>query len=289
MNLALRTVLVGVLAGGEFAGGFACGLGQSPATPAQARPEPTPVLVELFTSEGCNSCPAADMLLQELNGMETPGGQTIIALSEHVTYWNQLGWTDPFSSTVFSDRQNTYGENFNEDEIYTPQAVVNGAQAVLGSDRQALLAAVSRQALPPPSLTIQVLSAHAVGGNLYVTFMASGKPPAGGAEIYAALVDDSDTVNVQRGENAGRTITHVSVVRSFGKGAMLKAGEQSILTLQLPGPPSLPAAKGQHLVVFAQVKGQGRVIGMMSQPVSVAFPTERPKPVAAHGRTLKPR
>jgi hypothetical protein len=281
-------VLVAALAVGEFAGPSAYGTGQTPATPAQAKPELTPVLVELFTSEGCNNCPEADTLLQKLDGVETATGQRIIALSEHVTYWNQLGWPDPFSSEVFSDRQNTYGENFNEDEIYTPQVVVNGAQAELGSDRKAVLAAISFQALPLP-VTIQVLSVRPADGNLYVTYVVDGKVPVDGAEVYAALVDDSDTVSVQRGENAGRTMTHVSVVRSFGKGAMLKSGEQSILTLLLPRPPSPPAAVSQHLIVFAQVRGQGRVIGMLSQPVSVTFPTTKAGPLITGGRTLKPR
>jgi hypothetical protein len=257
-------------------------------TAPPAKPEPTPVLVELFTSEGCNSCPPADELLRKLDGMATVTGQTILALSEHVTYWNRLGWVDPFSNEVFTERQNTYGENFNMEEIYTPMVVVNGSQAVLGSDRAAVLAAVSFQALPLP-VGIQVLSARASGGNLFVAYMLSGKLPAGGGEVYAALVDDLETMQVAHGENAGRTLSHVSVVRSFRKGAMLKAGEQSILTLVLPVAPAVANAPGQHLVVFAQVAGQGRVIGMVRQPVSAPFPTTDAKPVAAARRTLGTR
>jgi hypothetical protein len=253
-----------------------------------AKPEPTPVLVELYTSEGCNSCPPADELLRKLDGMATVTGQTIIALSEHVTYWNQLGWVDPFSNEVFTARQNSYGENFKMDEIYTPMVVVNGAQAVLGSDRAAVLAAVSFQALPLP-VSIQVISARASGGNLFVAYMLSGKIPAAGGEVYAALVDDLDTMQVAHGENAGRTLSHVSVVRSFGKAVMLKAGEQSILTLPLPASPAVANAPGQHLVVFVQVAGQGRVIGMVRQPVSVTFPTADAKPVPVRRRTLGAR
>jgi hypothetical protein len=285
-----RCVLVGL----ALIFGVACvGLAQAPAnspasSAAVAKPAPTPVLVELFTSEGCNNCPEADELVRKLDGTETVTGQKIIALSEHVTYWNQLGWTDPFSNEAFSDRQNTYGENFNLDEIYTPQVVVNGVQGELGSDRAAILAAVSFQALPLP-VSIEVLSARPSGDNLYVAYMVSGKVPNGGVEMFAALVDDADTVEVQHGENAGRTMTHPSVVRSFGKGVMLKPGVQSILTLPLPGPPALPAAASQHLIVFAQIKGQGRVLGMLSQPISVAFPTTKAKPAAVGGRTLKAR
>ncbi len=257
-------------------------------TATPAKPDPVPVLVELYTSEGCNSCPPADELLRKLDGMATATGQTILALSEHVTYWNQLGWVDPFSNEAFTTRQNTYGENFNMDEIYTPMVVVNGSQAVLGSDRAAVLAAVSFQALPLP-VSIQVLSARASGGNLFVAYMLSGKVPAGGGEVYAALVDDLDTMQVAHGENAGRTLSHASVVRSFRKGMMLKAGEQSILTLALPASPAIANAPSQHLVVFVQVAGQGRVIGMARQPVSVTFPTTDAKPLPAGRRTLGTR
>lgn len=113
---------------------------------AQAAPVaekvPAAVLVELFTSEGCSSCPPADALLRQVNGMRTQAGQLIVGVSEHVTYWNNLGWADPFSSAVYTNRQNGYGERFRLDSVYTPQMVVNGAKQFVGSDRGQLQAAL---------------------------------------------------------------------------------------------------------------------------------------------------
>ena len=105
---------------------------------AQIAAKPKVVLVELFTSEGCSSCPTADALLRQINGTQTNGGRLIVGISEHVTYWNSLGWSDPFSSSIYTDRQNGYGQRFRLDSVYTPQMVVNGTEQFVGSDQTAL-------------------------------------------------------------------------------------------------------------------------------------------------------
>src|SRR5271170_5527905 len=112
-----------------------------PASPA--------VLVELFTSEGCPSCPPADRLLAELDRKQPVPGTTIVVLSEHVDYWNQLGWRDPFSSHQWSERQDEYGRQFGLDSVYTPQIVVDGDIEASGNDSRAVLSAIERSAKQP--------------------------------------------------------------------------------------------------------------------------------------------
>src|SRR6202789_3049880 len=101
---------------------------------ALAADRPVPVIVELFTSEGCSSCPAADRLLSRLEQTQPVSGAQVVAIEEHVDYWNQLGWTDPFSSPQFRARQNDYAVAFRANNIFTPQMVVNGQTAFVGSD-----------------------------------------------------------------------------------------------------------------------------------------------------------
>src|SRR5215217_9668299 len=97
-----------------------------------------PVLVELFTSEGCNSCPPADLLLETLLQEQPIKGVYVVPLSEHVTYWDHQGWKDPFDSAQFTNRQQQYGLRFNLDSIYTPQLIVDGAHEFIGSDKRAI-------------------------------------------------------------------------------------------------------------------------------------------------------
>src|SRR5580704_5019708 len=104
--------------------------------PAKAPlPHPSAVLIELFTSEGCSDCPPADELLRQVSGRQTEDGQLIVGISEHVTYWNNLGWRDPFSADQYTERQNAYRTRFGLESVYTPQMVVNGREQFVGSDR----------------------------------------------------------------------------------------------------------------------------------------------------------
>jgi hypothetical protein len=168
-----------------------------------------PVLVELFTSEGCSDCPPADKLLEELDTKQfVPGAQAIV-LSEHVTYWNRQGWTDPFSMMEMDDRQKEYGDRFHLDSIYTPQAVVDGTAQMVGNNGPELARAVEAAAkAPKESLTIA--EPRWEGGAAVFSVKGATDPKA---RLIAVLAADATTSQVARGENAGRTLHHVAVVR----------------------------------------------------------------------------
>jgi len=132
-------------------------------------PHPSTVLIELFTSEGCSDCPPADELLRQVSGRQTEDGRLIVGISEHVTYWNSLGWKDPFSADQYTERQNGYGAHFGLDSVYTPQMVVNGREQFVGSDRLALVAALAREA-QREQIGLHVTSAQITEKNITFSF-----------------------------------------------------------------------------------------------------------------------
>jgi hypothetical protein len=230
-----------------------------------------PVLVELFTSEGCSSCPPADELLRKLAGKGTDDGQLIVALSEHVTYWNQLGWKDPFSSDAFTRRQEIYGQRFHLDSVYTPQVVVNGEREMLGSDARAIVQAVQAQKATGGD-GLRIVKAVETPGGVMLTFSVMGAVPKEAASLFAVVADDMDTSTVARGENGGRTLMHVAVARSLTRIGGYKAGEAMTVTLPLQKRSGEGAKGGQHVVLFAQADGQGSVLSVASAVLMEAFP-----------------
>jgi hypothetical protein len=223
------------------------------------------VLVELFTSEGCSSCPPADALLKLVNGSQTNKGQLVVGISEHVTYWNSLGWSDPFSSSAYTERQNAYSERFHLEGPYTPQMVINGAEQIVGSDRAGLLSAVEKEDAESPRMSLRIVSLSVAGSTLTVNFSTSGDLPAQGADLIAVLADDADQSSVLRGENSGRTLAHVAVARSITRIAKVKAAGER--TEQIPIPVSFQTTQGHHLILFAQTPGTGRVLGTDTKPL----------------------
>ena len=177
------------------------------------------VLLELFTSQGCSSCPPADRLLAELGREEG-----IVALSFHVDYWDDLGWKDPFASAAWTARQRGYARALGEGgRVYTPQLVVNGRAHVVGSDRRGAAAAI-RAAREAAQAKVE-LSARARWdgeGRVRVTATARG---AGKAEVWAALVESGLTTEVRRGENGGRELGNDVVVRRMDR---VEGGEASL-------------------------------------------------------------
>ena len=174
---------------------------------ATAEAPRTPVLVELFTSEGCSSCPPADRLLSHLQQSQPIAGVEVIALSEHVDYWNQLGWTDPFSSAGLTERQRQYSAALGGDGVYTPQMIVDGKIGFIGSDSQKALRAIA-EAARAPGAGIDVRCAPAT----LAVRIETG--PEDEADVMLAIAENGLQSNVTRGENRGRLMAHAGVARS---------------------------------------------------------------------------
>jgi hypothetical protein len=186
------------------------------ATPDEGRR--SPIVVELFTSEGCSSCPPADAVLTQLEKSQPVAGAEVIALSEHVDYWNYIGWSDPFSSEAFSARQQAYAPVFGNDGVYTPQMVVDGQAEFIGSNSSKAQAAIARAAKQPKA---EVNISHipsAVAQVIALKVKAEKLPPMSAGdivEVLLAITESNLSSQVVRGENSGRRLGHTAVVREL--------------------------------------------------------------------------
>jgi len=240
-------------------------LGRVSAQSSAAEKPGSVAIVELFTSEGCSSCPPADALLRQINLKQTSEKQLIVGISEHVTYWNSLGWKDPYSSPAFTERQSVYASRLSSEGPYTPQMVLNGRDQFVGSDGQALkraLEADSRRS--HVALHISSLSHDASG--LDVTFSLSA-PVSKSLDVIAVLTDDSDRSNVLRGENSGRSLEHASVARYLSRVATVKGDEKQSVHLAIPDGFQIGGGVGHHLILFAQEPHQGAIVGAETRPL----------------------
>jgi hypothetical protein len=183
-------------------------------------PAPTPVVVELFTSEGCSSCPPADQLLSKLAKDQAIPGVQVIPLGMHVTYWDQLGWKDPASLRLATERQQGYGRIFGEDRVYTPQAVIDGRDELIGSDEGGMSRAIAKAARQPHAGV--TLRASIDGAALVATVTVANLPPDATEpiEVWMAVTEDGLASVVKRGENGGRTLHHDAAVRSLVGGRL---------------------------------------------------------------------
>lgn len=236
----------------------------------QSTPSPVPnlkpaVVAELFTSEGCSSCPPADALLTKMDGMKYEGAP-IIVLSEHVDYWNHDGWHDPFSSAQWTERQNSYNEHFRLESVYTPQMVIDGSQQVNGSNGPQIAHAIETAASQPGKLQIAISDASWTENVLHATISVPDLSPqtAKGTTLYAVLADDEDTSNVAKGENSGKTLKHVSVVRVMQKISSLHGSFSGPVEIKLPH--GVTHTK-MRLIVFAQKGQNGQIFGAAQREV----------------------
>lgn len=187
----------------------------------QTESKRTPVVVELFTSEGCSDCPPAEALLAQLNRMQPVAGARIIALEQHVDYWDQQGWRDPFSSSKFTDRQNSYAFLFHNASVYTPQMVVDGRAEFVGSrERQARQAIAESAKLPKTDMNVTIPEGAAGTSEIPIEIHIEklfGAAAGDRADIFLAITESGLHSNVAHGENAGRKLDHIGVVRSLEK------------------------------------------------------------------------
>ena len=211
-----------------------------------------PVLLELFTSEGCSSCPPADSLLAKLDREQGIAGADVIVLSEHVDYWNHLGWADPFSSALYSERQREYASHL-DGQTYTPELVVDGAKGFVGSDEREAGQAI-REAAQRGKTAVRI-SAERVEKKTRVTIHIDDAPEG---TLYLALAHDARKSEVLRGENAGRGLSHVAVAYSIEKVAKLEHGRNADVERMVTVKPGALT----RIVAFVAQPGSGRVLAL---------------------------
>lgn len=232
-------------------------------SPPNSPPGPPPVLVELFTSEGCSSCPPADALLGKLDASQPVQGARVIVLSEHVDYWNHDGWKDSYSSSFFTSRQENYGRRFRIPSVYTPQMVVDGASQLNGSDAtlvsHAIEGARSHFKIPVRISSVSLANPTTLRVRVEVEALPADFK-ARKAEVLVAVALDHAESHVMAGENKGRDIRHVAVAVSMDKLGTVDRGRsfdrEVAVRLKSPGDPA-----NLRVIAFVQEADGGEVVG----------------------------
>ncbi|MGH9432488.1 MAG: DUF1223 domain-containing protein [Terriglobia bacterium] len=232
----------------------AVGLGIDSAKSASAA-QRIPTLVELFTSEGCSTCPPADAVLEKLDRLQPVAGAQVIAMSEHVDYWDHGGWKDPFSSAALTRRQESYKRRFGISEPYTPQMVVDGLTTFNGSNGLEAESAIWNAA-HQPKLVVQISPAGQRDAVVVEVAPARpGFPTVHAAELYVAVAQDSGSSDVLRGENHGRRLQYTAIVRTLRR--VDRVNPESGFHKEI----AVHANPGQRLIAFVQESGNGKVLG----------------------------
>jgi hypothetical protein len=235
-------------------GSFAIRATSVPNTSAQG-----PVVVELFTSEGCSSCPPADALLQKFDRQPFSGAHLIV-LSEHVDYWNHIGWKDPYSAAAFSDRQSAYGNHLRLGSVYTPQMIVDGADEFVGSNSGDAQNALEKAALQA-KIPVKISGLRREGGVLKAQVETGALPSdLRRADVVVAVALDRAESQVSAGENAGHRLTHVAVVRALVKAGSVGATQSFSKEISVPLDKDI-AASDLRVIAFLQEPGPGRIRG----------------------------
>jgi hypothetical protein len=264
-------------AGFKFASAFGVLLAAVGTYGASRRPGTAPesttrtiVVAELFTSEGCSSCPPADDVLSQLVRRQPVPGVEVLALGEHVDYWDRLGWRDPFSSAAFTSRQSEYEARvFRRNSIYTPQLVVDGQLERIGSDLEAVQRAI-KQAAQAPKATVAVAAAYSTDPDLRVEVHVDVQADLAfrdTADVFVAVTEDNLVTDVRRGENRGRTLKHSAVVRSLTTVGALRPQEHTLsATASVPWALDWISAN-VRVISFLQERQSRRMVGAGSSTI----------------------
>ncbi|RAO10339.1 DUF1223 domain-containing protein [Micromonospora noduli] len=220
-------------------------------------------VVEMFTSQGCNSCPPAEELLSEIERDARDRGQNVFTLGFHVDYWDDLGWPDQFADAAYTARQEAYARAFGTRGLYTPQMVVNGTVEFVGSDRRRTAAAIM-SAMASTATTPLALSIANLGNDRVMVDYRTEQPPER-AVLQVAVVERDLTSEIARGENAGRTLRQDNVVRAFRSvGLDAERGQVELAT-----PPGLDPGSAS-VVGYVQENGERAIVGATAIDLSTA-------------------
>jgi|SRR5271156_356851 hypothetical protein len=239
---------------------------------AAAEPSRKPVVVELFTSEGCSTCPPADALLQKLQEEQPIAGADVIALEEHVDYWNRLGWNDPYSSAEYTQRQAAYALALKNQE-YTPQMVVDGRTQFIGnSERDAAFEIEKAARSVQTDVTIASSKTDPKGSQDFSISVGklAGNTPGDVAEVWLAVTEDGLESSVNRGENSGQVLHHAATLRSLHK---IGVADPNKTPSSFTSDPRVKFdshwhSDKLHVVVFVQEKRSRVILGAASTKIS---------------------
>lgn len=252
-----RFAAVAVLFASVAAG---CGLHAADTKGAGKSPGNTPILLELFTSEGCSSCPPVDVWAERLDHFQPVQGAEIIVLSEHVNYWDHDGWKDPFSSDQLTARQRGYEMILGIGDPYTPQVILDGEEEVHVQNSDAQIRQTFDKAAAQPMLPVKISSVAVGPGSLTGRVAVDGTAEKHGGDVFVAVALDRTQTDVLAGENGGKKLTNIGVVKDLVRVGRLEKGKgfDAPFTVKL-----WPGADAGNLRVVAFVQGgdMGKVMG----------------------------
>jgi len=227
---------------------------------AETKTGDSPVLVELFTSEGCSSCPPVDAALLKMDAAQPVPGAQLIVLSEHVDYWNHDGWSDPYSSTLFTGRQAAYSRALKLSDVYTPQLIVDGSEEIHLTDPQKAGQILEKAASGNQAVPVRINSVTSAGRVLRAHIESDGNSETREADVYVAIALNHAESQVSAGENRGLRLTHVAVVKYLKKIGKIEPGKPFAEYFQTKLEASVDPGN-LRIVAFVQEPGPGKVLG----------------------------